>query len=413
MRTKILNLRHLRAFREVANHQSISLASTHVHLSQPAITQALSKLESQLGTQLFNRRGSGMFINEPGALYLNRVNRALNLIEEGARSALRASSKSSKKGFKQFDRLVTTTQLRSLIAVAKSGNFSLAARAIDISQPSLHRTARDLERLSGIVLFKRISQGIEMTAAAQVLAQHANLAFSELNQGIEEVEYWRGFDTGRIVIGTMPLARTTLLPKAINQLLEKKPNIDVGVIDGPYEDLLHGLRQGEIDVLVGAMRIPLPISDIIQEPLFKDSLAIVARSGHPLSIKKNLTSTDLAAFPWTVPRTDTPTRKLFHKLFSGLAASSPKHVIESSSLILIRGLLLGSDRLTIMSAQQMQHEEDLGLLQRLDFDMGDTSREIGITMRNDWLPTATQSIFIDLLRDIGRDISMVKETDDQ
>ncbi|MBZ0214965.1 MAG: LysR family transcriptional regulator, partial [Fimbriimonadaceae bacterium] len=48
------NLRHLRAFREVAACRSISQASRRVHLSQPAITQAIAKLEDALGLALFD-----------------------------------------------------------------------------------------------------------------------------------------------------------------------------------------------------------------------------------------------------------------------------------------------------------------------------------------------------------------------
>jgi LysR family transcriptional regulator of gallate degradation len=404
VRINNLNLRHLRAFSEVASHNSISRAAAQIHLSQPAITQALSKLESLVGVDLFDRRGSGMLLNDPGKLYLPRVKRALGLIETGAHLALCAGPKSGAKGFTRFDRLVTSTQLRSLLAMAGAGNFSLAARAIGISQPSLHRTARDLERLSGIPLFKRVSQGFDLTPSAKIFAQHAQLAFSELDQGIEEIESWRGLDTGRVVIGTMPLARTAILPQAINGLLNVRPKVDVSVIDGPYDDLLHGLRYAQIDLLIGALRDPLPIDDVTQEPLFSDPLAIVARCGHPLSGKSGLKIEDLAAYPWAVPRTDTPTRDYFENLISSANAPPRAHVIETSSLILIRGLLVGSDRLTIMSAHQMRHEEDQGVLQRLDFAMRATSRNIGITVRKDWRPTATQSLFLDLLREAGRQV---------
>jgi len=402
MRDKNFNLRHLRAFREIAIHQSISHAAIKIHLSQPAVTQALGKLESVLGTPLFDRRGRGMFLNEPGSLILHRVESALTLIEEGARIALRSAAKGQARGFTNFDRLVTSAQLRALLAVVEAGNFSLAARSIGISQPSLHRTARDLEKLSGLILFNRVRLGIEVTPSAKTLAKHARLAFSELEQGVDEIQAWRGFDTGRIVIGTMPLARTIILPHAINALLEVRPNVDVSVIDGPYEDLLHGLRHGQIDLLTGALRDPLPVSDVSQEVLFSDPLAIVARAGHPLSKKKNLSVDDLAVYAWAVPRAGTPTRQFFDNMFAGTADAGARHVIEASSLVLIRGLLSDSDRLTIMSAHQIHHEEEQGLLCRLDFDMSATSRAIGITMRQNWRATATQTMFLQFLRQAGQ-----------
>lgn len=404
MRKNSLNLRHLRAFREVAIHKSISVAATQVHLSQPAITQAIAKLESRLGARVFDRRSNGMFLTEPGELFLSRVSRALVTIRDGARLAVKTSMPRKAKGFVEFDQLVTFAQLRSLLAVAEAGNFSLAARLIEISQPSLHRTARDLERLSGLALFNKIGQGIRLTPAAAVLTQHVGLAFAELDQGLEEIENWLGADTGRIIVGTMPLARTFVLPQAINALLKERPEVDVSVIDGPYGDLLHGLRHGKMDLLIGALRDPLPIDDIVQEELLRDTLAVVGRSGHPLADKSDLKLDELTAYPWVVPRADTPTRTYFDNLVANASVDGPPHVVEASSLVLIRGLLMDSDRLTIMSAHQMSHEEKYGLLQRLSFDMRETSREIGITLRKNWHPTATQSRFLDLLREAGRHV---------
>ena len=345
-----------------------------------------------------------MFTTEPGEIFRNRVERALERIEIGAREAFKVRGKGNSGGFSKFDQLVTVAQLRALLAVADAGNFSLAAHVAGVSQPTLHRTARDLERLSGISLFTKVSQGIELTRAARALAQHSRLAFSELDQGLEEIETWRGLDTGRVAIGTMPLARSYILPKAINELTKTRSEIDISVIDGPYDDLLHGLRCGELDLLVGALRDPIPIEDVVQEELFSDTLAIVGRAGHPLSNKSDLSLEDLTQYPWVVPRADTPTRAYFESLFEETNDGGPRHVIESSSLVMIRGLLSGSNRLTIISKHQIRHETDQELLQYIDFDTTNTSRPIGITVRKDWQPTATQSQLLDLLRSASNEV---------
>lgn len=395
------NLRHLAAFFEVARCHGISKAAKRVYLSQPAITQAIAKLEATLAVPLFERRSDGMFATEPGALYLDRVGRALALIDTGAREAVRVGGRKNPRGFATFGHLLTTAQLRALISVAGAGNFSLAARQAGISQPSLHRAARDLERLSGLALFDKTGRGIELTPAALTLAQHTKLAFAELEQGLTEVEEWRGLDTGRIVVGTMPLARTHILPSAINALTEAHPDTRISVIDGPYEDLLHGLRHGEIDLLIGALRHPLPISDVVQETLFDDTLVIAGRAGHPLANRSAVSIADLAAYPWVVPRPGTPTRERFEALFADRGVSVPR-LIEASSLILIRGLLLGSDRITLISAHQIRHEASLGLFATLPFDLPDTRRDIGLTMRTDWRPTGAQQRFLDAVRAAGR-----------
>ena len=401
MNRSVPNLRHLRAFSSVAEHRSISKASREVFLSQPAITQAIAKLERALAVQLFDRRVDGMYLTEAGALFADHVRRVLRLLKKGAEAALHLGGRRKSKGFDYFEQLMTGVQVRALIALSEVGNFTLAARLVGISQPSLHRAARDLEHIAGVVLFDKTRRGIELTSAAESLAFHCRLAMAELSQGYDELEEWKGSDSGSIVVGTMPLARTFMLPTAVNALTRERPAIHMKLVDGPYEDLLNGLRHGAIDMLVGALRHPHPVDDVVQEPIFHDPLAIVGRTGHPLGRDARPDLEELADFPWVVPRSGTPTRACFEKMFQG-SGYYPSGVIESSSLILIRGLLTASDRLTIISLHQIRHEKQFGLLAPLRFDLAATSRPIGLTVRKDWRPTATQARFMALLREAGR-----------
>jgi len=402
------NLRHLRVFREVAAQRSISQAAARVFLSQPAITQAIAKLERLLNTTLFERHSEGMRPTEAGLLYAQRVDRALNLIRFGVQDALRLGAEKASRGRGTPDQLLTVTQLRALVAVSNAGNFTLAARAIGTSQPALYRAARELESLLGICLYEKNAQGIDLSRQGQVLVQPIKLAFAELTQGLAEVAALEGQETGRIVVGAMPLSRHFLLPAAINAFARRCPDVEVHAVDGPYEELLHGLRHGEIDLLIGALRMPLPVEDIVQERLFDDPLTIVARAGHPLQGKNRLGIRDLAAYPWVVPRHGTPTRDHFEGLFRNSRHAPPRGLVESSSFVLIRALLLESDRLTMISAHQVRLEAEQGLLTTLRYDLSGTTRPIGLTTRRNWRPTTTQQLFLDFLRSAEDNYSEIK-----
>lgn len=401
-----INLRHLRAFCSVATHRNISVASKEVFLSQPAITQAIAKLEKLTGTLLFDRRSNGMFLSNTGEIFFNRGARALKYIEQGARLTTKHAQGTEKtpqpSSWSRFDQLITSSQLRALLAVVDAGNFSLAARSIKISQPTLYRSARDLERICEIELFAKASHGIEVTGAARILAQHTQLAFSELDQGFDEIRQLLGFDVGRIVIGTLPLAQSFLLPTAVNMFLERHPDFEVSIHGGSYNDILQNMRGGKYDFLIGAMRTELPVGDIVQEPLFDDAMAIIGRSGHPLCKKDGVSIEELAHFGWVIPKRGIPVRKVFENLFKNVP-EKPK-IIEASSLVTTRGLLTGSDRLTIMSAHQIQVEEEQSLLGRLSFKLAETPRKIGLTFRKDWQPTKSQSLMLEILREVGSTI---------
>ncbi|WP_417680276.1 LysR family transcriptional regulator [Roseibium sp.] len=401
MRLKVPNIRHLRVFRRVAQCHSVSAAAEKEHLSQPAVTQAISKLEDELDVQLFERRADGMFATEVGGRLLERVERALDHLQVGAREASRVGAKQKERGFSHFDRLVTAAQLRALIAMSEAHNFSIAARNIGISQPSIHRAARNLERLSGIKLFNPAQEGISLTPAAQVLAQRTKLALAELQQGFDEVDDFLGRDSSQIIVGSLPLARTYLLPMAIDRMVRVRDKVQIRVLDGVYAELLQGVRQGDIDFLVGALRKTLPVDDVVQEVLFDDPLAIVVGANHPLLQKANVTLEDTLAYPWVAPPKTTPAGGyLFDTLRIDELPETPVRAV-SSSLILVRGLLMMGDYITIISQSQIRSELERDLLKPLPIDLTNNTRPIGLTYRADWRPTETQKQFLTYLREIS------------
>lgn len=196
----------------------------------------------------------------------------------------------------------------------------------------------------------------------------------------------------------MPLARSHILPEAIDRLTRERPNVCVRVYDGPYDDLLYGLRHGEIDVLIGALREPAPIEDIEQIPLFDDPLSVVARVGHPLFARKKIGEDDLMAYPWVVSPPGAPTRAYFERMFSPEARANLPGLIETSSLVMMRGALLRGDRLTLISTNQIVMEQELGLLAPLPVKTPGSARRIGLTVRRGWRPTATHEALLAHIR---------------
>ncbi len=295
---------------------------------------------------------------------------------------------------------MTRVQLQALIAAVDNGSISVAARRLGVHQPSVTRAVRDLETLCGRILFDRSHHGITPTREARELARHAGLALAELQQGVEAFRESHGQVDGRIVVGSLPLARSALVPTAITRLLARYPGVRLRLVDGPYPELLHELRSGRLDFIVGALRIPPP-ADIRQESLFTDSLSLVVRPGHPLRGITKLAAADLADLDWILPPDGTPGRKLFEDFCRSVELGPPRHVIECSSLVAVRGLLLQSDRVALLSRAQVGFEVESGQLAVLGDPLPHTARPIGLALRSDWRPTQAQAAFLDLLRELS------------
>jgi DNA-binding transcriptional LysR family regulator len=380
-----LNLRHLRALPAITASGSVRAAAEAVSLSQPALTQGLAKLERQLGVTLFDRRSDGMAATEGGRLLADRAAAAFERLGRAVRDA----SGHASRGFARAERLMTATQLRAFLALADAGSFTGAASATALSQPALHRAVRDLEQVGGFALVERRGRGIALTPAGRRLARGVRLVRADIAAGIAEIAPAEG--DGRVVVGAMPFCRASLLPAAIARLLQETPRLRLDIAEGAWRELVEPLRDGAIDLMIGALRDPCP-PDLTQHALLVDRLVVVGRADHPLVRVTSPGLDALAAFPWIVGRLHSPLRIHWERLFAGRAL--PPAPIECGSVLAMRGILQRSDCLTLVSPAQVVVELSGGLLARIGPPLVGHERTIGITTRADWRPTPVQHRFL-------------------
>ncbi|WP_108500920.1 LysR family transcriptional regulator [Paracoccus indicus] len=403
-----MNLRHLQAVSAAGRLGSISKAAQVMNLSQPAITQAIAKLEAQLGHQLLDRQPGGVQPTRAGNLIAERADRALGYIARGGQSVRRAARLPP---LPHIERRITYGHLRTLTTVDQAGSFALASGLTGLSEPALHRSARDLEQLLGLLLLTRQGRTVQPTLAATVLLRFARLAFAELRAGLDELAALREEGAGQVTIGTLPMAQSILVPRALSRFSRTYPTARIGIVEGPYSDLLAGLRSGQVDLLIGALRDPAPAKDIMQEALFTDDPVIVGRTGHPLATSEDLDFTRLLDFPWIVATAAAPARHLWEAMFAEKGLAAPSRHIETNSLVISRGMMLEDDWLTLMSRDQFVFERRAELLVEIGRATETPHRKLGLTVRTDWRPTQLQSAFVDMFRGITNEWNSGKPMD--
>jgi LysR family transcriptional regulator, regulator for genes of the gallate degradation pathway len=389
------NLRHLVLFDSVVRRGSVSAAARAAHLSQPAVTQAVGHIEAALGARLLQRSYAGLALTDLGNAAAQRVERALQMIREALLSVRTRPADATSADVLSG---ITSTQLNALIAVVEEGAFARAARRAGRARAAVHRAARQLERSLGTELFEVTSFGVRPTREAERLALRTRLAFAEIAQAQAEVAAAQGIGSGSTTIGAMPLARSVLVARAVLEFAAARPEHGISILDGPYESMLGALRRGRADVLVGALREPVPYDDIVQEHLFDDPLSIVVGARHPLAGRGVPTLEALAGYPWIAPRQESPLRRHFEALVGRLEAQRTVAPIECNSLVAARALLLASDRVMLLSEHQIHHELATGQLAALPHPLGPVTRSIGLTVRRDWRPTQVQAQLIEGLR---------------
>jgi len=370
-----LNIRHCAALAATVEHGSVSKAARAVNLSQPALTQAIAALESYLDVTLFDRSPAGMAPTRPAMLLAPRIEAALSHIGSNR---------------------VTTTQLRAFISVARAGSYKVAAQKLGMKPASLHRAVADLSIALGQQLVSRRGRSLFLTSAGQRRIRSFGLAIAEINAGLAEVASWQGKAGGSIVIGAMPLSRARWLPSTLDAFASAHPNIQIVVHEGSYGELIGPLRDGEIDLLLGALRDVAEVDDLEQQAVFDDHPEIVMRAGHPI-LDTKLLPKRLLDFKWILPGRGTPLRRYWEAMFAELDLEIPHVQIECGSVMMIRQFLRSGDALTLLSPRQVSIELEAGVLASIPAPIT-ISRTIGITTRSGWRPTADQKDLLTLLK---------------
>jgi len=394
-----VNLRHLQAFAAVAAAGSVTQAAEALYRVASAVTRALAELEAVLGAQLFERKARGMLLTVYGEAVLARARRVAQEFA-GACQDLPAGA----DGLRPLDArtlqsaMFSARRLALFAGLAELHHMPTVAQRFGVTQPVLSALVRELESRTGCALFVRSAQGVQPTRAGAQLAFRCRRALAELRAIGSDLAAIRGVVQGSVVVGALPLSRTRLLPEAIAALLRNHPHVHVSTVESPYEALAAALRSGDVDFIIGALRPPQQVRDLVQEPLFEDRIALVARAGHPLTRRRRIGFADLMRARWVLSRRGAPARELLERSFGQSGQAAPEPAVETGDLALLRGLLQASDMLTAISAHQLHYEIEAGTLVVLDFALESTQRTIGIAQRDGALASPCARALIDEIR---------------
>jgi LysR family transcriptional regulator of gallate degradation len=399
----LLNTRHLRAFDTVARSGSVVRSGEQLRRAQSAVTRAIKELEAEVGVPLFERRPQGMLLTAFGRALQARVERAFAEMET-ARAAFAAAHPGLRSIAQApiFTLSIGRQRLLVLIELVEQHHMGAVADSLGISQPAASQALREIETGLGLKLFARMPAGLQPTALGALLGMHLRRALAEIRAGEVEIASLQGALAGRVVVGTLSLGRTRLLPTAILRLMQHYPRLTVATVEGSFEHLAMRLRAGDLDFIVGALREPEHTVGLTRDVVTEDELALVVREGHPLARRRGLAAADLAGADWVLPPHGTPTRELCEKALAARGLGKARVGVETADLAITRGILLGSDMLTAVSPHLYHHEIASKMLAVLPVALPETRRPIGVLQRAASTPSLAARLLIDQLHEIGR-----------
>jgi DNA-binding transcriptional LysR family regulator len=152
--------------------------------------------------------------------------------------------------------MLDVTRLRVLVAVARYGSVTAAARALNYAQPSVSHHLARLEAETGIKLIQRAGRGIRLTDAGRLLAERAAEVIGRLDAAENELAAYTGLRAGRLRLAAFPSALGTVVPAAAAMLRGRQPSIDLRLTEAEPPEALRMLRAGHVDVALVFRHFP-------------------------------------------------------------------------------------------------------------------------------------------------------------
>jgi LysR family transcriptional regulator of gallate degradation len=285
-------------------------------------------------------------------------------------------------------------QLEYFRRVAERRNISIAAAELNITQPSLTKSIKLLEKELGVRLFDRLARGVELTDYGQTLLRHAEAVHVQMTDATAELAAQRSGSFGAVSVGAGPAWLRRHLPLAVARTVARYPGIRVKIGGGFDEELFRSLRRGEFDFVVA--ELPDDRRGLEVRPLASDELGVCCRADHPLAGRRRPAAHDLLSYPWVLlPRTTRAQRRLA-ALFAAQDLAPPQTVVETSSHAFLLNMVRHSDALTFTVSRTVDIEEGAGLVM-LNVPRLKVRREAGVVLRRGgWLSPAAEHLIASL-----------------
>jgi DNA-binding transcriptional LysR family regulator len=185
------------------------------------------------------------------------------------------------------------------MALAEELNFSRAAQQLHISQPPLSKQIKQLETDLGSQLFERVSRGVRLTEAGELLFGEAQRILSQIEQTQSMIQRVGRGEVGKIALGFTPSAANAVLPPILLEFRNRYPEVELSLHEMKADQLVDRLSNKWIDV--SFLYLPFEDDRFHCRTVSHEPLVVALPSKHPLASKPAVRMRALANEPFVLP----------------------------------------------------------------------------------------------------------------
>jgi LysR family cyn operon transcriptional activator len=282
--------------------------------------------------------------------------------------------------------------IRYLLAVADHGNFTRAAEALHVSQPTLSQQIRQFEESLGVPLLDRSGRSVRPTDAGEAYIRYARRALRELEAGQRATHDVQDLLRGSLRLAMTPTFTMYLAGPLIERFHTLHPGIDLRIHEMTQDAIESALADDAIDLAIAFSNVRS--AEVECQPLFVEKLGVVIGNSHPFASRQEpLTPKELQAQSLALLTTDFATRAHVSEYFRKQRIA-PRISIEANTISAIVEIVSRGNVVTILpEAITLEN----AALQRLELRPALPHRTVALLRRQDGYRSAASLAFTGLI----------------
>jgi DNA-binding transcriptional LysR family regulator len=262
----------------------------------------------------------------------------------------------------------TLQQLRILKAVATEKNFTKAAEVLYLSQPSLSKQIKTLEKNLDILLINRQSNKVSLTENGKVLLQYSERILALCEESCRALIDLKNGDRGNLTVGASQTIGTYLMPKVLALFAQNYPQIDLKVHVNSTRIIAKNIVNREIDIAVVGGEIPNELQqNLTVEHFVDDELSLIISKSHPFTKKKIINKEDLYHLNFITLNSNSTIRKFIDNILfqNKIETKQLKTIIQLNSIEGIKTAVSLGLGAAFVSSSAIQKEIELETIEIL------------------------------------------------
>ncbi|WP_311221069.1 MULTISPECIES: LysR family transcriptional regulator [unclassified Acidovorax] len=280
-------------------------------------------------------------------------------------------------------RRLKVRHLESFLVLDDAGTLTEAALRMHMTQSAMSHWLADLEELVGMPLVTR-GRRIQLTPAGIIMKRLAVSVLGDISRTQMELGAVAEGRTARLHIGSVWAGVARGVPQALAEFQALYPHISVTVSESPFGQLLEGLQNKQLDVVVGSLDARAHDARLEHRELFEDNVClVVGRASRWWNATGTVRLADLLQENWIMPPKGTLMRAQLDTalLDSGAPWLLPK--VETAAITTLQALVHQGDYVGVCSEAMAQYQATLGNMQILALDRTIRFGPVGVVWSRD------------------------------